>query len=66
MSDLSCAEAVELVTDFLDQALNAETQRRFAGHLRTCDGCQRYVDQYRWTIRILGDLPGEGTIRTLK
>ncbi len=60
MTDLDCNEFVELVTAFLDGALDAETEGRFAGHLASCDGCDRYLDQFRQTIRMLGDLPAEG------
>ena len=28
-------------------------------HLAVCDGCERYLDQFRMTIRELGALPAE-------
>ena len=59
MSDLDCKEFVELVTSFLDDALEPESRRRVADHLAECDGCGRYLDQVRQTIRVLGDLPAE-------
>lgn len=59
MSDLDCKEFVELVTSFLDDALEPESRRRFVDHLAGCDGCDRYLDQVRQTIRVLGDLPAE-------
>jgi anti-sigma factor RsiW len=54
MSDLNCNEFVELVTAFLDGALDAETEGRVLDHLTGCDGCDRYLDQMRQTIRALG------------
>jgi anti-sigma factor RsiW len=57
MTDLTCIEFVELVTGYLDEALDAETWRRFAEHLPTCEGCRRYLNQHRLVIRTLGDLP---------
>ncbi|HEY7483282.1 MAG TPA: zf-HC2 domain-containing protein [Streptosporangiaceae bacterium] len=61
MSDLDCDEFVELVTAYLDGALDEETQARVARHLSLCDGCETYLDQFRQTIRTLGDdRPGEG------
>jgi anti-sigma factor RsiW len=55
--DLNCNEFVELVTAFLDGALDPETQERFETHLAGCDGCDRYLDQIRRTIRTVGELP---------
>lgn len=59
MSDLDCREFVELVTPFLDDVLEPDRRRRFVDHLAECDGCGRYLDQVRQTIRVLGDLPAE-------
>jgi anti-sigma factor RsiW len=57
MSDLDCNQLVELVTDFLDGALDADTERRVVDHLSLCDGCGAYLDQVRRTVRELGALP---------
>lgn len=54
MTDLNCDELVELVTGYLDGALDDETGRRVADHLSGCDGCTTYVDQIRQTITALG------------
>ena len=54
MTDLNCDELVELVTGYLDGALDDETERRVADHLAGCDGCTTYVDQVRQTITTLG------------
>ncbi|HYJ69464.1 MAG TPA: anti-sigma factor [Nocardioidaceae bacterium] len=54
MSDFDCIEFVELVTAFLDGALDAETERRLVDHLAACDGCDRYLDQIRQTTQTLG------------
>lgn len=59
MNDLDCKEFVELVTAHLDEALDAETERRVIEHLALCDGCGRYLDQFRQTIRALRDLPAD-------
>jgi anti-sigma factor RsiW len=62
---LDCDRLVELVTAFLDGALDADTERLVVDHLAECDGCTTYVDQMRATVRGLGELPagrlGEGT-----
>lgn len=54
--DLSCQEVVELITDYLEDALAPEVRARVELHLRACDGCVSYLDQMRDTIRIVGAL----------
>jgi hypothetical protein len=50
--ELACDELVELVTDYLEDRLPAWQHRRFAEHLRECEGCERYVEQIRITVRL--------------
>jgi anti-sigma factor RsiW len=57
--ELDCNEFVELVTRYLDGQLDRETERRFTEHLAQCDGCDRYLDQFRYTISVLGELSAE-------
>jgi anti-sigma factor RsiW len=54
--DLSCAEVVELVTDFIEGALAPDERARFEEHLTTCEGCVNYLDQMRTTIELTGRL----------
>jgi anti-sigma factor RsiW len=54
--DLSCEEIVELVTDYLDGALDDTDRTRFELHLVFCEGCDRYLDQMRGTISTVGRL----------
>jgi anti-sigma factor RsiW len=56
---VNCDEFVELVTAYLEGTLDPETARRFVEHLAQCDGCERYLDQFRTTVRSLGELPVE-------
>ncbi|MBW0270724.1 anti-sigma factor [Nocardia sp. MH4] len=56
---MDCDEFVELVTGFLDGALDSETELRFLAHLAECDGCEVYLDQIRRTTRDLGELTPE-------
>lgn len=58
-NDLGCQELVELVTDYLEDALPALERARFDAHLAECDGCDRYLEQMRQTIRLLGRLSAE-------
>ncbi|MCK9877919.1 zf-HC2 domain-containing protein [Frankia sp. AgPm24] len=54
--EIDCDELVEIVTDFLEGALDADTHRRVTEHLGQCDGCEAYVDQMRTTARLTGTL----------
>ena len=49
-SGIRCAEAIELVTLHLDDALDDRDRRLFAQHVDACTGCTRYVAQIRQTI----------------
>jgi len=48
--DIRCAEAIELVTLHLDDALDDRDRRLFERHVDTCTGCTRYVAQILLTI----------------
>jgi anti-sigma factor RsiW len=52
--DLACRELVELVTDYLEDALPSGERERFEAHLAECDACDAYVEQVRATIRLAG------------
>jgi len=56
-NELGCQELVELVTDYLEDALPALERARFDAHLAECDGCDRYLEQIRTTVAALGHLP---------
>jgi anti-sigma factor RsiW len=53
---LSCRELVELVTDYLEGALDDQARARFEQHLAQCDGCTAYVEQMRQTVKLVGRL----------
>ena len=54
--DLACQQAVELVTDYLEDALTHAARRRFETHLAGCPHCTEYLAQMRATIRLTGQL----------
>jgi len=67
---ITCQEVVELVTDYLERALDAGETSLFEQHLNFCDGCVTYVDQLRVTIDVVGrveeeDVPPETRERLL-
>jgi anti-sigma factor RsiW len=62
--ELTCAQLVELVTDYLEQRLSGADTERFEEHLAFCDGCSAYLEQMRAMIAATGrlratDLPPE-------
>ncbi len=54
--DLTCAELVELVSDYIEGALAPHDRARFEEHLTVCRGCANYLDQMRTTIALTGRL----------
>jgi anti-sigma factor RsiW len=56
---MDCNELVELVTAYLDEALDLDTRARFDEHLIDCDGCENYLQQFRATIGTLGRVGNE-------
>lgn len=50
---------MELVTDYLDDALDEDTRARFDEHLARCPGCADYLDQIRVTVHGLERLTEE-------
>lgn len=53
---LTCQQLVELVTDYLEGALDAEMLLRFEEHIAGCDGCTAYLEQMRQTAQMVGRL----------
>ena len=56
---LSCREIVELVTDYLEGDLDADTTTALEAHLDLCPGCERYVEQIRETVTTLGNISSD-------
>ena len=54
--ELNCQEVVELVTDYLEQALLPEMQAQFEAHVANCPGCDTYIEQIQQTIMLLRKL----------
>jgi anti-sigma factor RsiW len=53
---IDCNELVELVTAYLDGALDPDTRARFDAHLLDCVGCENYLQQFRETVRTVGKI----------
>lgn len=56
---LSCRVIVELVTDYLGGGLDADTATALEAHLDLCPGCERYVEQIRVTVAMLGEVSSD-------
>jgi anti-sigma factor RsiW len=54
--DLPCIEFVELVTDYLDDALDPDRRARVDEHLDLCSGCRTVLAQWRAVIALSGHL----------
>ena len=57
--DLVCRQVVELVNDYLEDALTRRDRRRFERHLRGCPNCTAYLEQLRLTVAATGRLAPE-------
>jgi hypothetical protein len=55
-NDLACKQLVELVAEYLDDALSPQMKARFEEHLAGCDGCTTYLGQTRRVMAELGNL----------
>jgi hypothetical protein len=53
---MACREAVELVTDYLEDALSPVQRRRFEAHLASCLDCPEYLAQIRAVIALAGTI----------
>ena len=52
--ELACRNVVELVTAYLEHALEPADRERFEEHLVFCDGCSTYLEQMRATVAAAG------------
>ena len=57
---IECREVVELVTEYLEGALDETTTTELEAHLRLCQGCDDYLAQMRATLDAVGHIPLEG------
>ena len=56
---LVCRQAVDLVTAYLEDALDARDRSRLEAHLADCPHCLEYLVQIRITIDALGQVEPE-------
>ena len=59
VDEITCKELVDLVTPYLEDALDEPTLVAVEEHLVMCDWCVDYVEQIRATVGALATLPPE-------
>jgi anti-sigma factor RsiW len=57
--DLACQEVVELITDYLEGAMDPQLHASFEAHLAGCPHCTAYVEQIEATIRVSGTITAD-------
>ena len=56
---LACQEIVELVTDYLEGAMDVLLRASFEAHLAGCPHCTHYLEQIEATIRVAGTISAD-------
>jgi anti-sigma factor RsiW len=56
VAPMPCQELVELVTSYLDRSLDGADRERLEAHLKLCDPCVAFIEQFRETIAASGHL----------
>lgn len=54
--DFTCAQLVEIVTEYLEGGLTFSERVIIESHLLDCEGCVNYIDQMRMTVQLAGRL----------
>jgi anti-sigma factor RsiW len=57
---IRCDRLVELLTDYLEGALDDAAAAEVDAHLTRCPGCATYLHQMRQTVRTLGRVSLDG------
>jgi anti-sigma factor RsiW len=53
---LTCRDVIDLLMDYLEQSLSPEALEGFEGHLVHCDACVAYVNTYKKTRELTGEV----------
>jgi anti-sigma factor RsiW len=56
VDDVDCQDFVELITDYLEGVIPAETRARIDQHLTICPGCATALEQWKTVIEVTGHL----------
>ncbi len=55
-TEITCRELVELVTEYLEGAMEPSERQRLEEHLARCRPCRHHLEQMRSTIKTVGQL----------
>ena len=56
---MECAQAISLMTEYLEGALSGRDRRLYERHLAGCPACTRHLAQMRTLVRAAGRLRAE-------
>jgi predicted anti-sigma-YlaC factor YlaD len=59
LPEMPCQQLVEVITDYLENALAERDRCRFEAHLAECEACRDYLEQFRQTIALAGRVQPE-------
>ena len=59
IQEIRCRELVEVITDYLEGAMDAELHASFEAHLSGCPHCTHYLQQVQAMIRVSGTIEAE-------
>jgi len=54
---MNCKEALDVVSEALDETLEESVRREFLEHMERCSACRTYVEQVRLSVQALKRLP---------
>jgi predicted anti-sigma-YlaC factor YlaD len=63
---LTCQEVVELITDYLENALLPQKMEQLEKHFAACPPCVEYLKQVRLTINLLRQLAQQSNFPSMK
>ncbi|MEM8884518.1 MAG: zf-HC2 domain-containing protein [Planctomycetota bacterium] len=57
---MTCQELADFIIDYVENKLPADRREVFEKHLAVCPSCIEYLNSYKSTCQILGDLRCDG------
>jgi len=62
MNELTCAEIVEILSDYFEEVLGADYMKLCSGHLADCEACADYYCGLVYAIGVAGEMRGGAAI----
>ena len=54
--DITCKQLVDLVADYMEEAISDESRAQFEQHLAECGYCSAYMQQMNFTVKLTKQL----------